>query len=82
METLDCVIYIICLLVVANRILRLAVDGRLCMAMRPPNYTAEKGNRQNSVFGVLVHFFLEVAVPLPVEALRVISLHMQGCYLL
>ena len=27
----------------ANNLLRLSVDGRLCLCMRPPNYTAQKG---------------------------------------
>ncbi|XP_069491448.1 guanine nucleotide-binding protein-like 1 [Ambystoma mexicanum] len=31
----------------ANSILRLAVDGRLCLCMRPPGYTAEKENWEN-----------------------------------
>jgi hypothetical protein len=37
----------------ANSILRLAVEGRLCMAMKPPNYTADRGN--------LVYIFLKHA---------------------
>ncbi|XP_069098059.1 guanine nucleotide-binding protein-like 1 [Pleurodeles waltl] len=31
----------------ANSILRLAVDGRLCLCMRPPGYTAHKDNWEN-----------------------------------
>jgi ribosome biogenesis GTPase A len=27
----------------ANNLLRLALEGRLCMCTRPPNYTAQKG---------------------------------------
>ena len=27
----------------ANNLLRMALDGRLCLCMRPPNFTAQRG---------------------------------------
>jgi len=37
----------------ANSILRMAVDGRLCMYMRPPGYTAESGQRSPCFYAQL-----------------------------